>query len=191
MPLSQLKLATVLAIAPVMWPPPSPGGSRACPTRRRSGPPPSRDRCPRCLWLQPQTACRHRTAAEASQLRARQLPVRHRLGLDPGALTALTLVAVPLVADLVGGAVVDAQGARAAADVHADLGPGEGLLEDVLAEIPRSARRNVMGNKGDPWGGYQIHWRLGRARSFSSAVISGQRPWSAVAAMRRSAGSPC
>jgi hypothetical protein len=81
-----------------MWPPPSPGGSRACPTHRRSGPPPSRDRCPKCLWLQPQTACRHRTAAEASQLRARQLPVRHRLGLDPGALTALPLVAMSLVA---------------------------------------------------------------------------------------------
>jgi hypothetical protein len=62
-----------------------------------------------------------------------------------------------LAADLVGGAVVDAQGARAAADVHADLGPGEWLLEDALAQIPRSARRNIMGNKGEPWGGYQIH----------------------------------
>ena len=36
-----------------------------------------------------------------------------------------------------GGAVVDAQGARAAADVHAVLGPGEGLLEDPLTEVPR------------------------------------------------------
>jgi len=37
-------------------------------------------------------------AAEPGQLRARQLPVLHRLGLDPCALTALPLVAVPLVA---------------------------------------------------------------------------------------------
>ena len=39
MPRSLLKLATVLAFAAVMWPPPSPGGFRACPTHRRSGPP--------------------------------------------------------------------------------------------------------------------------------------------------------
>jgi hypothetical protein len=32
-------------------------------------------------------------------------------------------------------------------------------LDDALAEIPRSASRNVMGNKGEPLGGYQIHWR--------------------------------
>ena len=73
---------------------------------------------------------------------------------------------IGLAADLVGGAVVDAQRARAAADVYADLGPGEGLLDDALAEIPGSARRKIMGNKGEPWGGYQIHWRSGRARSF-------------------------
>ncbi len=40
----------------------------------------------------------NRTAAEAGQLRPRQLPVHHRLELDPGALTALPLVAMPLVA---------------------------------------------------------------------------------------------
>ena len=34
-----------------------------------------------------------------------------------------------------GGAVVDAQGARAAANVHAQRFPGEGLLEDPLAEV--------------------------------------------------------
>jgi hypothetical protein len=48
-----------------------------------------------------------------------------------------------LPADLVGGAVVDAQGARTAADVNAVLGPGEGLLEDALAEIPRKKRASI------------------------------------------------
>lgn len=48
-----------------------------------------------------------------------------------------------------------------------------------------------VGEGGEQHPGYQMHWRAGRSRSFSSAVISGQRPWSAVAAMRRSAGSLC
>jgi hypothetical protein len=56
----------------------------------------------------------------------------------------------------------------------------KGCWKDALAEIPRLASWNVMGNKGEPWGGYQIHWGCERARSFSSAVISGQRPWSKV-----------
>ena len=43
--------------------------------------------------------------------------------------------AVGLRADLVRGAVVDAQGARAAADVDAERLPGERLLEDALAEV--------------------------------------------------------
>jgi hypothetical protein len=34
---------------------------------------------------------RHRTAAEPGQLIGAQLPVLNRLGLDPGALTALRL----------------------------------------------------------------------------------------------------
>src|SRR6266481_1096214 len=43
--------------------------------------------------------------------------------------------AVRLGADLVGGAVVDPQGARATSDVHADGFPRERLLEDTLTQI--------------------------------------------------------
>ena len=49
--------------------------------------------------------------------------------------------AVRLHADLVGGAVVDAQGARAAADVHAEGLPGERLLEDALPEVAGEEER--------------------------------------------------
>ncbi len=48
---------------------------------------------------------------------------------------------VRLHADLVGGAVVDAQGAGAAADVHAEGLPGERLLEDALAEVAGEEQR--------------------------------------------------
>ena len=49
--------------------------------------------------------------------------------------------AVGLLADLVRRAVVDAQGARAAADVHAERLPRERLLEDALAEVAGEEQR--------------------------------------------------
>ena len=77
--------------------------------------------------------------------------------LPSTSVTVGTEQAVRLRADLVGGAIVDAQGARAAADVHAERLPRERLLEDALAEVageeqsvgPPAAQRGEEPKVGD------------------------------------------
>ena len=72
---------------------------------------------------------RRRRAVEDRNRIAPVLAVAIHVGHDRAEQT------VRLRADLVGGAIVDAQGARAPADVDAEGLPGEGLLEDALAEV--------------------------------------------------------
>ena len=78
---------------------------------------------------------------------ALQLPNRRRRAVENGdGIAALLAVAIHirhfrpeqpirLHADLVGGAIVDAQRAGSAANIHAKGFPGERLLEDALAEV--------------------------------------------------------
>ena len=88
-----------------------------------------------------------------SSLSVLQEPNRRRRAVEHGnGIAAVLAVAVHirhdrpeqpvgLHADLVGGAVVDAQGARAAANIHAERLPRERLLEDALAEVAGEEER--------------------------------------------------
>ena len=99
---------------------------------------------------------RPRVSSDADR---RRRAVEHRDRVAPVLAVAVDVgdlgaeQAVGLLPDLVRGAVVDAQRARAAADVDAERLPGERLLEDALAEVageeqarsaglpPRAARK--------------------------------------------------
>ena len=58
--------------------------------------------------------------------------------------------AVRLRADLVGGAVIDAQGSRTPTDVHSEGLPREGLLEDALPEV--AGKKQSVGSIGTQGG---------------------------------------
>ena len=83
-------------------------------------------------WLDAfyQELCRPRAVEHGDRI-APVLAVAIHVGHDRAEQT------IRLRTDLMGSAVIDAQGAGASPDIHAEGLPGEGLLEDALAQVAR------------------------------------------------------